>query len=251
MSVFFAYVDESGDSGYHNSPTSWFALSVVLVREVDWLSALDRLVDMRRYLRDQYGLSPRAELKANYIVHNKGPFRSLGLKLETRLEIFRLVLRAQRQLGFFTTWAIVIDKDRIKRRNRDPRDFAWQYMIERMDNLSHRQGELLKLFPDAGHGYFIRRKVRMMRRFHRVPSAFGTEQLQASTQRIVEDPSDRDSKESYFIQLADLNCYAAVRHVLPDKRVGKEFWDELGDARLEDVNKLRGGPTGIKLFPGT
>jgi len=245
--MFFAYVDESGDSGY--AGTGFFTLAVVLVRETDWLAALDRLVDMRRYLRTTWGVPARAELKANYLVHRKGPFKHLQhLGPKERLDIYRFVMSAQRKLGFFTTWAIYIDKTKILRQNRDPRDFAWQFMIERLDNFSHRQGELLKLFPDAGHGYFIRRKVRHMRRFHRVPSAFGQEQLAANSTRVVEDPSDRSSDESFFIQLADLNAYAAVNHINPG-RIGPDFWDELGECRLEDVNRIRGGPVGIKVFP--
>ena len=77
----------------------------------------------------------------------------------------------------------------------------------------------MKLFPDAGHGYFIQSLVRKMRRHHRVASAFESGRwLEADARRIVEDPSDRDSRRSYFIQLADLNAYAAVRWLYPSDR---------------------------------
>lgn len=158
-------------------------------------------------------------------------------------------MRFQRVEGVFRTFAVYIDKTKVQKRDRDPRDFAWSFAIERIDNFCTRKGEFVHLLPDAGHGYFIRRMVRRMRRFHRVPSAFGPERLDAKALRVVEDPSDRHSEESFFIQLADLNAYAALRKCNPTARLDGKMWDELGDARLEEVNRLAGGPTGIKVFP--
>ena len=74
-----------------------------------------------------------------------------------------------------------------------------------------------------------------------------------ATTAIVEDPSDRLSHASYFIQAADLCAYAAVRKARPTKKLGGEMWDLLGDAkedcRIGEVNKLSGGPRGIKVWP--
>lgn len=247
--MYFAYVDESGDSGYDGSPSNAFVLSVLLVHEQDWLRALDRLVVMRRYLRDAYGIPPLAELKANHLIQRKGIFKELGISEAERLEVFRLAMKFQRKEGVYTAFSVVIDKTKVLQRDRDPRDFAWQFAIERLVNFSARKEQFVHILPDAGHGYFIRRLVRKMRRFHRVPSAFGPGRLEAAAQRVVEDPSDRHSHESYFIQLADLNAYAALRKVFPTRKLDGSMWDELGEARLEDVNKLAGGPPGIKVFP--
>ncbi len=69
--------------------------------------------------------------------------------------------------------------------------------------------------------------------------------------RILEDPNDRQSHDSYFIQLADWNAYAAHRStfVQPLPGVDPAIWDSLGGARLLDVNSIRGGPPGIVLWP--
>lgn len=89
-----------------------------------------------------------------------------------------------------------------------------------------------------------------MRRFSQVPSAFQPgETLGRATTNIIEDSSDRESHESYFIQLADLNAYAAVRKVHPIPSFDGSLWDELGDARDPDVNKIRGGHRGIVSWP--
>lgn len=247
--MYLAYADESGDSGYVGSPSDAFVLSVLLVHEKDWFNALDRLVVMRKYLRDEYGVLSQEELKANHLIQRKGAFRTLSLDPEKRLEIYRLAMKFQRIEGVFTTFAVFVDKKKVQKRDRDPRDFAWRFAIERIDNFCARKNELVHILPDAGHGYFIRRMVRRMRRFHRVPSAFGPGTLEASAVRVVEDPSDRHSDQSYFVQLADLNAYAALRKCRPTNKLDGTMWDELGAARLEEVNRLAGGPIGIKVFP--
>lgn len=247
--MYFAYADESGDSGYENSPSSAFVLSIVLVHERDWLRLLDRMVIMRRYINETFGVSPRVELKASYLIQRQGIFRRLPLGPKERLDIYQLAMKFQRVEAAFTSFAVYIDKTKIQNRDRDLRDFAWSFAIERLDNFAAHKGEFVHILPDAGHGYFIRRLVRRMRRYHHVPSAFGASSLSAAAVRVVEDPSDRHSEESYFIQLADLNAYAALRHVSPTSRLAGDLWDELGDTRLTAVNRIAGGPIGIKVFP--
>jgi hypothetical protein len=107
------------------------------------------------------------------------------------------------------------------------------------------------IFPDEGHGFFIRQRLRHMRRFHYIPQHWGRGTIAFPLQRIVEDPSERKSQDSYFIQLADWNAYAAhrSRYVDPAASVPGDLWDELGDARLEAVNAVRGGPPGIVKYP--
>lgn len=254
--MLLAYVDESGDSGYVNSPSRYFLLAVTLIHESAWLHQLDRLVAMRRYMLKKWGVPPSAELKAAKLMKPGGVFFQLGLSKEQRLDIYKLVMTFQREEKVYTTFAICIEKGKIKKRSYDPRTFAWQFALERIQNFASHEDLLVHLYPDAGHGYFIRRIVRQMRRHHIVSSAYQEDSwLSADASRIVEDPSDRDSKESYFIQLADLNAYAAVRWIWPtEKQFGKEMWDSLDTSRLLEVNKLTGGPEdtrppGIKVFP--
>ena len=226
-----------------------FVLGVILIQEENWLHALDRVVDMRRHMRNQWGLSPRAELKAFNILAPKREFRDLQLSRKQRLDIYALSMSALEKLDVFQTFAVCIDKSLVKKREYDPRTFAWQFVLERLDNYATRNSEWVTLFPDAGHGYFIRQMVRRLRRFHRVPSAFGGGVVNAQARRIIEDPSDRDSQDSYFVQLADLVAYAAHRYIFPTQKFGRDAWEMLGESRLVEVNKIAGGPPGIKVFP--
>jgi hypothetical protein len=54
---------------------------------------------------------------------------------------------------------------------------------------------------------------------------------------LIDDPVERDSAQSYFIQLADLNAYAAYRKERPHPLFPQNMWDELGPAILTDANK--------------
>src|SRR5437764_2611291 len=69
--MFLAYFDESGDAGVVNSPTQFFVLACILVPETDWLAYLDKLVALRRRLRQRYSVKTRPELK-----YHRHPTRS-------------------------------------------------------------------------------------------------------------------------------------------------------------------------------
>ncbi len=247
--MFFAYFDESGDTGFDSSPTSTFALSALLIHDMDWLNALDQTVAFRRYLRDEFHISPRAELKASWLIHNKGDIRSSGLTYKARMAAYTAAMRFQRKTGLFRTFTVLVKKAEIKKRPFDVRECAWRFAIQRLERFGTANKDNIHVLPDEGHGDFIIKKIRAMRRFHYVPSAFGPESLERKAENIVEDASDRNSRESYFIQLADLNAYAAFRKVFPGATFGEDIWDTLGQSRITEVNKVRGGPLGIVMWP--
>ena len=247
--MYFAYFDESGDTDFDSSPTSTFALSALLIHDRDWLNALDQTVAFRRYLRDEFHIPPRAELKASWLIHNKGDIRSSGLTYKARMAAYLAAMRFQRKTGLFRTFTVLVNKAEIMKRPFDVRECAWRFAIQRLERFGTANKDNVHVLPDEGHGDFIIKKIRAMRRFHYVPSAFGPESLERKAENIVEDASDRNSRESYFIQLADLNAYAAFRKVFPGSNFGEEIWDTLGQSRVTEVNKVRGGPPGIVMWP--
>lgn len=72
---------------------------------------------------------------------------------------------------------------------------------------------------------------------------------------LLDDPVSRRSHESLFLQLADLVAYAGFRRVFPPPQravqiVPELMWDELGEARFDEVNQRAGGPSpGIVAWP--
>lgn len=90
-----------------------------------------------------------------------------------------------------------------------------------------------------------------MRRHHPVKKHWGPGTLRFEVQRVIEDPNERASHDSYFIQLADWNAYVAhrSRYVHPYAGDTQLLWDRLLPVALTEVNKLRGGPPGIVRYP--
>lgn len=257
--MFLAYFDESGDTGLANSPSTCFVLAGILVSDRNWLPALDATLQFRRFLKDEFEIKLSDELKAVHLLKCKGPFEHISPR--AALRIYEMSMRFQAKCGLLRTFAIVIDKSKIQQPSTNIRETAWRYAIERIERLCAKgdgrapplDGHAM-LFPDEGYGEYLKKMVRKHRRHHYVPSAFGDEALERPASNIIEDPFHRSSRESYFVQLADLNAYAAYRHLAPTSRFGSHVWDLLGAARIEQVNQLTRGraaprPCGIVNWP--
>lgn len=105
--MYLAYIDESGDTGADGSQT--YSLGCVLMPAASWPSIFDQMIDFRRHLNGLFGVPVRAEIKANYLLRNGGPFRPLGLNEQSRYGIYRAAMRLHVRLGL-TTFAVVINK---------------------------------------------------------------------------------------------------------------------------------------------
>ena len=129
-------------------------------------------------------------------------------------------------------------------------------MLQRLRN----QTELKPLGPttlllvhDEGEQATIRGLARKARRAGTAGSKLGTGQLKIPFTRLIDDPVSRDSRHSYFVQLADMAAYAAFRRLYPPPPrlvpiVPETTWDELGDARYDPVTSAK-DPPGIVHWP--
>jgi hypothetical protein len=251
--MYLTYVDESGDAGVAGSQT--YTLGAVMVRAAMWPDVFDRLIDYRRFVRRQFGVPVRAELKANYLLRNGGPLRPLKLSERARFAIYRGHLRLQAKLDL-TAFGVVIDKaaTAAKRPGVDPRDIAWEYLLQRLERFTTKNDTQTLMIHDEGDALRVRGLARKARRAGTAGSAFGTGYLRVPAVRVLDDPVPRNSAQSYFLQMADLNAYAAFRYLNPPPPkpvniVPQSMWDELDTARLLAVSALRGGPPGIVAYP--
>ena len=248
-----AYVDESGSTGPGSSLT--FTLGCVLIDATRWPDVFDEMIEYRRFLRDEFDIPVRAEIKANYLLRNGGALRALGLSEGARYRVYRGLMRLQNKLEL-RAFAVVIRKDIAAQRRHqfDPREVAWEYLIQRFERFTTNERTQVLVFHDEGEGTIVRSLVRKARRIGTAGSAFGTGSLKRPARLILDDPVSRKSHESYFVQLADLNAYAAFRNLYPPPAravniVPQNMWNELGDARFAKVNMLRGGTPGIVSWP--
>ncbi|MBN1608675.1 MAG: DUF3800 domain-containing protein [Polyangiaceae bacterium] len=248
-----AYVDESGDDGPHGSQS--YALGCVIVDSAEWAETFDGLIAFRRFVRARFDIPVRAELKANYLLRNGGPLRACPLSEIARFKLYRGCMRVQPKLGV-STFAVVIDKRAAISKFEQERatsDIAWEYLLQRLER-SFRGTEVL-LFHDEGDPVTIRKRVRKARRAGSAGSAFGTGLLQVPFRNLLDDAIERDSRQSFFVQLADLAAYAAFRRIYPPPQrevpiVPQGMWDELGAARMAAVRNLQRYPGPVGIVPG-
>lgn len=148
-------------------------------------------------------------------------------------------------------FAVAIHKAGALERNYDCRVAAWQFTLQRIHTFSTKGGDRSIIFPDEGHGFFIRKLLRKLRRHHTVPGLYGGPPLQLNLDRIVEDPNDRSSHDSLLIQMADLCAYAAHKptHVAPAAHLPLHAWDLVSGIMLNAVNQNKGGPPAIVKWP--
>jgi hypothetical protein len=119
--MLIAYVDESGDPGITGSGT--YVLACVLIEADAWPDAFDKLIGFRRWVKRQFGVPVREEIKANYLIRNGGPFRRLKVSERARRDIYRQHLRLIAKLPA-RAFAVVIRKAELHaaRPGDNPRD---------------------------------------------------------------------------------------------------------------------------------
>lgn len=155
------------------------------------------------------------------------------------------------------TFAVLIRKPELRtvRPDANPRDIAWEYMLQRLERVMSKERTTMLLVHDEGEQATIRKLARKARRAGTAGSAFGTGTLKVPARLLIDDPVPRDSRQSYFLQLADLAAYAAYRHLYPaPSRAGvtlvpSGMWLELGEAIHRPANQLKGGPPGLPSWP--
>lgn len=251
--MYLAYIDESGSTGdVAKGGSKSYTLGCVLVRASQWAIVLDGLVGYRRYLRKQFGLSTRAEVKANHLLQNSGAFRDLALRERARFSLYRGMLRLCPKLDL-SVLAIVIRKELLTAG--DPHDYEWTLLLQRLERLTTKRGLQVLIVHDEGNEMQVRALARRARRAGVADSTFGAGNVNVPFRGLLDDPVSRRSHESLFLQLADLSAYAAFRRVFPPpartvRIVPELMWEELGGSMLSEANHRSGEPSpGIVAWP--
>jgi hypothetical protein len=237
--AYLFYMDESGDPGLVSSgsvvPT--YTVAAVIIHDSQWVNLFSHLLDFRRLLRKRFGLYMRAEIKGAELANGAGPWAALRLSAQKRHFIYRSLLATQGAVGNVKTYAVVVDKSQCRDKEH-VRDTAWRYALQRVERFANAAGDTALLLPDSGQYIWLRRLAREMRRHSVVGSAFGMGSFQRKLLNVLlDDPVERDSRQSYMIQLADLNAYAAYRFKVPIPQFPQAMWRSLGSAVLAEANK--------------
>lgn len=239
-----AYIDESGNTGDPNTGGSLtFTLGCVLVDADGWPDSFNELLAFRRRVRDKFGVHMRAEIKANYLLRNSGDMRPYNLAPAARQLIYRAHLRVLHDLQA-RAFAVLVDKRAHYTSPGGVFDLAWEGLLQRLERTSHYENASFMVFHDEGENDAVRSWVRRSRRHLTAGNAFGGGGSTNPARLLIDDPVPRQSKHSYFIQLADLVAYAAFRSfVPPGEQIARvcpqPMWTEIGAATHTAVNRMK------------
>ena len=217
--MFLVYVDETGDDGYPAYSSPLFALTTFYSDCDEWQSTFDAFKKFRYSLKQQYNLPIKMEMHTKQFVLNKKPYLDLRLTEDQRMEIMEKYCNFIASMnGKFIN--VVIDKKKIPNKDYNVLDTALRYLIQRLENdLRGRNGKFL-MITDEGRVGKMRDTARKMRVINYVPSRFGTNAQLLPIKTMIEDPLPKDSRQSYFIQLADFVSFLVYNHKLLSLNAG-------------------------------
>jgi hypothetical protein len=220
------YVDESGDSGLTGSPTSYFALSGIVVHETKWRDFINRLIAFKKTLREVYSLPVRAEIHASEFVNS----RVFQLKRHDRLAILRNAIDELAKIEHISITNLIVDKTN-KAADFDVFDVAWRVLFQRFENTlkygnfpgQHRTDYGL-VITDATAGHKLTKIVRKMSVFNHIPNnqAFGPGSRNIPILKIIEDPFGKDSAQTLPVQMADVTAYFLHQRFKPNSFIQRQ-----------------------------
>jgi hypothetical protein len=236
--MYLMYVDESGDSGLVNSPTRYFVLSGIVMHELRWNQYLDQIVDYRKRMRNTFGLLLREEIHAAHMINRPGDL--VRIKRNDRMTILRAFINELCSMNDLSIINIAIDKNG-KPNNYNVMEKAWEALLQRFSNtMSHHNfpgpanaDDRGMVVPDNTDINMVKGLMRKVRRYNPIPNQqqFGAGFRNLTIANLVEDPYFKDSRDSYFIQAADVAAFALYQKLAPStyvkKKGGQRFFDRL------------------------
>ena len=216
----FLYVDESGDPGYYREGKSQnsqhYILSSLIISQEDWMTALERMKKFRDELKKNYGLGIRTEIHASELIRINKIEEYKRIKKSKRIEILNYYA-SQIPIIFDTSKVlnICLDKKQFKSK-KDIQEVAWIRLIQRFDNyLSKTTKDKGIIISDTmNEEKLIRNTMRKMRIYNPTPSYY-TNYYNNPIKHLLEDPFNRDSKHSFFIQTVDVIAQILYRREFP------------------------------------
>jgi Protein of unknown function (DUF3800) len=138
-------------------------------------------------------------------------------------------------------------------------EWSWEKFIQRLQTFLERGGSGLGVDNDYGflvtdrtHDDQLRRLMRKLRAFNYVPSMIpGSPRRKLLVTKMLDDPTPRDSRQSYWIQMADLIAYALARKLFQRPSLNpyhfEIYFDILDPILLKEASHY--DPQGIVVWP--
>jgi len=211
--MFISYYDESGDDGYPTYSSELFVLSCLYMHETHWKENFNSIVNFRKSLKARYGFPVKEEFHSKEFATDKNPYHGKYTPDIRRSILFE-------HCYFLATLnikcvSVVIDKKNINRPTYNVLKNALTYSIQRIENDLDKSfgSERFMIISDEGRVSKMRDTARMLQRINYIPSQFNYSSYRKEIKTLIEDPLPKNSKESYFIQFADLMAFVVSIYV--------------------------------------
>lgn len=223
MHLKFCYYDESGDDGYPLYSSPLFVLTGVYFDHLAWKQIHNNVVALRKELKEKFDFPVKMEFHSKQFLLDKDPFRNLGFSHQQKIDIVSSICEfiGSQDLRIIN---VLINKTAINHMEYDVLKTALTYSIQRVENDLNPNVNLdarFLIITDEGRVGKMRDTTRAIQRINYVPSQYGGDSIRREIQSLIEDPLPKDSKESYFIQMADLVAYLVYLYGMRKLRVGE------------------------------
>ena len=204
METQIVYCDETGDDGLNISSSEAFILTSIYMKSSNWQGNYDTVKNFRIQLKNEYGFHVSQEMHTKHFLTDKNPYRTYQWTKEQKLDILKkyTLMIASLQISIVN---VVIDKTAITTADYGILENALTYNIQRIENDSHGNWNFL-IITDKGRIAPMRKTARAIRAYNPIQSQFGG-YINKPIKNMLEDVLEKDSKESYFIQICDFVSY--------------------------------------------
>ena len=232
------YYDESGDDGFPSYSSPLFVLCGIYFDHLDWKDLHEKIVNLRKELKTDFNFPIKIELHTKQFLLDKDPYRNLDFSSSDRIDV---ITRFCEFIGSLDVKIIniLINKTVIKKQDYDVMNTSLKYSVQRIENdIDPKNNPDIKfmIITDEGRVGKMRKTTRAIQRVNYIPSRFAATPLKKEIESLIEDPLPKDSKESYFIQMADLVAYLVYLYGMKHTQTG-DFPNRL--KKLVDDKQLR------------
>ena len=204
MNTKIVYCDETGDDGLNTASCDTLILTSLSMPSDSWQKNYDIVKEFRKQLKEEYGFHINEEMHTKHFLTDKNPYRAYQWKKEQKIEILKKFTLMISSLDISIV-NIIIDKSRIHMDSYNVLEKALTYNIQRIENDSHGEWNYL-IITDKGRISPMRKTARAIRAYNPIHSQFGG-YVNKPIRYLIEDIMEKDSKESYFIQICDFISY--------------------------------------------
>lgn len=200
------YFDETGDDGLVKTSSQTFVLTSFYMPSQSWQSNFNKVKEFRKSIKEKYGLHTSQQLHTKQFLTDKGQYRQYNWTPQQRKNILIEYTHCIASLQAKSI-NVIIDKNNITNAQEyNILKNALTYNIQRIDNDSGGQWNYL-VITDQGRIAPMKKAARQIRSYNPIPSHYTSEIVNRPVKNMIQDIMQKDSSQSYFIQICDFISY--------------------------------------------